>query len=330
MRGRPGSSPGPCHERPRPVSAIASDSESCGSCRGGAESSTGRIKTIMELKMRNAQGDTMPEAVRVELFIIGNEILIGDVQDTNTHWLCREINRLGGYVARATLVRDSIEVIAAELRAALERGADVIITSGGLGPTSDDLTLSAVARGAGLELRLHELALRMVRERYDELASEGILARGGLNQPREKMAWLPQGAVPLHNPTGTAPGVLLRHGRTDIICLPGVPSELKSIFETSLQPFLGTTFRSGLSLHRTLVVQCNDESLMEPVLSRVSGDHPAVYVKSLATAIDGNGEISISLTITGQEKNLISSLLQSALNDLQDGLTALGIGHRET
>lgn len=271
----------------------------------------------------------MPETVSVELFIIGNEILNGDIQDTNSHWLCMEISRLGGHVARTTVVRDSIAVIAAELQAAMVRGAGLIITSGGLGPTSDDVTLSAVARALGLELRLHELALQMVKERYDELASRGILAQGGLNLPREKMAWIPQGAVPLHNPSGTAPGVMIRRGQTCIISLPGVPSELKEIFSTSLQPLLGATFGSGLSVQRTIAVLCNDESLMEPVLSRVVSDHPAVYIKSLATTIGESREIDVTLTIAGHNKTKITTQLLAAKHDLLAGLTSLGIEHRK-
>src|SRR5690242_11245775 len=103
----------------------------------------------------------------VEIFIIGNEILIGEIQDTNTHWLCKEINNMGGVVSRATVLRDVHETVAAELAAALARGPKVIITSGGLGPTADDLTLAAVAAGANVPLELHQQALQMVKERYD-------------------------------------------------------------------------------------------------------------------------------------------------------------------
>lgn len=271
----------------------------------------------------------MSEPVRVEIFIIGNEILIGDIQDTNTNWLCREINLLGGYVARATVLRDIDSVIAAELQAALGRGADVIITSGGLGPTADDLTLAAVARGAGVELRLHDLALWMVRQRYDELAGQGILAQGGLNPAREKMAWFPAGADPLHNPVGTAPGVLFRTGRTAIISLPGVPSELKGIFTSSLQPFLQATFSGGISAMRTITVHCNDESLMEPVLSRVATDHPEIYIKSLATTLGEMQDLDIILTVVGRERESLDTLLEAAVTDLRDGLDHLDIDHRE-
>lgn len=271
----------------------------------------------------------MKEPVCAEICIIGNEILIGDIQDTNTHWLCAEINRLGGYVARATVLRDIDSVIAAELRAALGRGADVIITSGGLGPTADDLTLAAVARGAGVEWRLHEQALQMIRQRYDELAGQGVLVQGGLNPAREKMAWLPAGAVPLHNPVGTAPGVLLQSGKTAIISLPGVPSELKGIFNSSLQPFLRSTFSTGLSVMRTITVQCNDESLMEPVLSRVAADHPGIYIKSLATTLGEMRDLDIILTAVGSERPALDTLLEAATRDLAEGLAILGIGHRE-
>lgn len=271
----------------------------------------------------------MTAPVSVEIFIIGNEILIGDIQDTNTHWLCREVNDLGGRVTRATVLRDEAATVAAELRAALARGPGVIITSGGLGPTADDLTLDAVARGAGVELRLHDRALAMVRDRYDELTAAGVLTQGGLNPAREKMAWLPAGAEPLANPVGTAPGVLLWTGRTVIVSLPGVPSELKGIFASSLQPFLQATFRGGLSVAHTITVASNDESVMEPVLSRVVRDHPDIYIKSLARTLGETREIDITLTAVGSDRALLDRLLAAALHDLREGLTALGIGHRD-
>ncbi len=271
----------------------------------------------------------MSGPLNVEIFIIGNEILIGDIQDTNTHWLCREINGIGGRVARAIVLRDEERVIAAELHAALERGADVIITSGGLGPTADDLTLAAVARGAGVPLLLHEEALRMISERYDELTALGVLTQGGLNPAREKMAWLPEGAVPVHNPVGTAPGVLLCAGQTHIISLPGVPSELKGIFSSSLQPFLLKMFRGGGSLHRTITVASNDESIFEPVLSRIAKNHPGIYIKSLARTLGEAREIDIILTCLGDDPPALDSLLMAALVELQHGLDDLAVGHRE-
>lgn len=271
----------------------------------------------------------MTTPVTVELFVIGNELLIGEIQDTNTHWLCHELHQLGGQVVRVTLLRDEAATIAAELQAALLRGARVIITSGGLGPTADDLTLTAVAEGTGCQLQLDETALDMIRQRYDELTASGVLTEGGLNPARTKMAWLPAGAMPLHNPVGTAPGVLLAAGRTVIISLPGVPSELKGIFAGSLQPFLQETFHRGSAVLCTISVLCNDESIMEPVLSRVAREHPHIYLKSLATTLGENREIDITLTAVGSSDADLAERVAAALHDLQAGLTALGIGYRE-
>ena len=267
----------------------------------------------------------MSKPVTVEIVAIGSEILIGDVQDINTHWLCKEITDLGGHVRRGSLLRDEPEAIAAEVRAALDRGSDVVFTTGGLGPTADDLTLAAVARGAGVAVRLHEKARQMVSDRYDELAAQGILAEGGLNPAREKMAYLPEGATPLHNPVGTAPGVLLKAGQTTIVCLPGVPAELKGIFATSLQPFLRETFGAGVFVERVVATECNDESLLAPVVNRVAAGHPDVYVKSWARPFGETVWLKITLSASGSDRAAVDALLDAALTSLQAGLAAAGI-----
>jgi molybdenum cofactor synthesis domain-containing protein len=267
----------------------------------------------------------MSQPVTVEILVVGNEILIGDIQDTNTNWICKLINSRGGYVSRATMLRDLPGEISTAVRAAIDRGVDVLFTSGGLGPTADDLTVAAVSEGAGLELRLHEKARQMVKERYDEFFEKGIMAQGGLNPAREKMAWLPVGAEPLHNPVGTAPGVLFRVGKTSIICLPGVPSELKGIITDSLESFLQDTLGDGGSLSRAITVRCNDESVMEPVLSRVTPNHPRVYIKSLARTLGETPELDITLTVTGGDAADRSQLVEAAYLELREGLTSIGI-----
>jgi len=267
----------------------------------------------------------MSKPVTVEILVVGNEILIGDIQDTNTNWICKLINSRGGYVARAIMLRDIPEEISSAVRGVIERGVDVLFTSGGLGPTADDLTVAAVTEGAGLELRLDERARQMVKDSYDEFFEKGILTQGGLNPAREKMAWLPVGSEPLHNPVGTAPGVLFRVGKTSIICLPGVPSELKGIITTSLEPFLQETLGDGGSLMRAITVRCNDESILEPVLSRVVPSHPRVYIKSLARTLGETPELDITLTITGGAAEDRALLVDAAYRQLRDGLTGIGI-----
>jgi len=271
----------------------------------------------------------MKEPVTVEIFIIGNEILNGEIQDTNTHWLCKEITGLGGHVVRGTVLRDDLDVVATELRAALDRGTKVVFTSGGLGPTADDLTLAAVAKCVGKELQLNEKAQRMIKDSYDALLDKGILAQGGLTPAREKMAWLPQGTIPLYNTVGTAPCSLLHAEQAVIISLPGIPKELKGIFNSSLQPFLQETFRGGISVMHTITVCCNDESVLEPVLSRVVPAHPGVYIKSLATMPGETPELDITLTAVGSDQASLESLIGSALQELKDGFHSLGFVCRD-
>lgn len=271
----------------------------------------------------------MERNVTAEIFIIGNEILNGEIQDTNTHWLCREITALGGVVVKASALRDDLEVVAGEVKAALSRGTRVIFTSGGLGPTADDLTLEAVAKAVGVELLLHEKAREMIRASYDDLLARGVLSQGGLTPAREKMAWLPKGAVPLYNPVGTAPCSLIRSGESHIITLPGVPKELKGIFNSSLQPFLHETFSGGISAMQTITVCCNDESILEPVLTRVVPAHPNVYIKCLATMPGETPELDITLTAVGSDIKSLETLIESALGDLKAGFASIGFACRE-
>ncbi len=271
----------------------------------------------------------MTEPVTVEILAIGNELLRGEILDTNTHWLCRLVNSRGGRVVRVTMLPDIKEEIAAAVQAAIKRGVRLVFTSGGLGPTDDDLTLAAVAMGAGVELTLNAQAREMVRRRYDEFQNQGVIAEGGLNPFREKMAWLPVGAEPLHNPVGTAPGVVLRVGRTAILSLPGVPQELKGILHQTLAEMLDQCFGTGASFARMLRVCCNDESIMAPALSRVVERHPQVYIKSLARALGKEPELDIFLTATGGATAFIEQWVNDAMTELEHELTALGIVHRQ-
>ncbi len=178
----------------------------------------------------------------VEVLSAGNEVLIGDVLDTNTNWLCTRVTSLGGLVRRTVMLRDDVEAIGAELRGCLARRPALLFTVGGLGPTSDDRTLEGVALGLGVPLELHAAAERMVAARYEEFFAAGYVPFPELNENRRKMARLPAGAEPLVNPIGGAPGVLCRSGETRIVSLPGVPGELVAIVDESL----GHAGRRGL------------------------------------------------------------------------------------
>ena len=264
----------------------------------------------------------MRKAAEVEIIIVGNEILTGDILDTNTNWLCQLVHSRGGIVTRVTVIPDILNVVATAVREAVSRKSDIVFTSGGLGPTSDDLTLEAVALGTDRKVAIHEQALEQVRQQYDRFFEQGIMSQGGLNPGRRKMACLPQGGEPLFNPVGTAPGVILQLEQTTIISVPGVPSELKGIVEQSLHRFIDRIFGEGEAISRCVTVSCNDESLLEPVLIDIVQRYPDIYTKSLATTIGESPEMDIIMTISGLgEKH---DLIEKAFQQLCDGIVGLG------
>ena len=265
---------------------------------------------------------SMKKTATVEILTVGNEILTGDILDTNTNWLCKLVHGRGGAVVRVTVLPDILDVIAEAVRPAVKRNVDLIFTSGGLGPTSDDLTLQAVAAGTDRDVTLHPKALEMLKKQYDFFVSKGILTQGGLTPARQKMAYLPRGAEPLLNKLGTAPGSLLQVGKTSIISVPGVPSEQKQIINETLKDFLNQVFGEGDALTRRVTVKSGCESLLEPVLNSIVTQYPDIYTKSLASALNENTELRILMTITGIGEK--EALLNKAFQELCSDITELG------
>ncbi|MDI9620029.1 MAG: molybdopterin-binding protein [Candidatus Nezhaarchaeota archaeon] len=216
----------------------------------------------------SARGDIMEEFT-VEVVSVGNELLTGRVVNTNASWLADRITRLGGLVKRVTAVGDDVEECSAALKEALSRKPKLLILTGGLGPTFDDRTLESLSKAVGLELEVNHEALRMVEEKYS----------GDLTPPRFKMARLPRGGKPLHNPVGTAPGCAVEADATTVIALPGVPSEMKAMFDLHVEPLIAGRAR-GAYTYRIIKVTGIEESSIAPIVDEVMKMGRGVYVKS--------------------------------------------------
>ncbi|GIW02390.1 molybdopterin-binding protein [Roseiflexus sp.] len=262
--------------------------------------------------------------IPVEIVVTGNELLQGDVLDTNTNWICRRITALGGRVERAVIVRDDMDAIVREIRSCLERSARLVITIGGMGPTQDDITVAAVATATRRPLTLHFDALAMVRRQYERFAREGAVDDPTITPAREKMAHVPAGAAPLENPVGAAPGVLLETDTSTVVCLPGVPAELKGIFEGALQPVLQQLFGESAFLEKLAIVNCKDESVLAPVLQAISEKHPDVYLKSRAQRFGSDVKFRVTLSTTGSSREVAEQRIVAAEEDFQRALSAIG------
>lgn len=277
------------------------------------------------MKAAQAHGD---DAVSAEVIAIGNELLLGIVQDTNTHWLCTEITRLGGAVRRATLVPDDFAAIEASLTQALAAQRDVVVLTGGLGPTEDDMTMRALGAALDLDVGERPKAIEMIQRRYRELAESQRVERKDLTESRRKMAELPEGATPLYNPVGTAPGALLERGRSTIVALPGVPAELKGIWTDSLTPHLDDIFAGSFYAERHLIVDVNDESGLAPLLKDVQAAWPQVYVKSRPRSFADGQIIWVTLAMGGEQAAVERTLADLAA-ELHDKLRTAGYPVRE-
>lgn len=233
----------------------------------------------------------MPEC---GLLAVGNELLSGEIRDLNLYTLSRHLTHMGFTVARAAIVRDAPESIADGMRFVLQHDPDVVICSGGLGPTEDDLTLRALAEVLGRELRHDPDARRMVETQYSRLLAQGYLNHRGPETARTKMAQLPDGATPLPNPVGTAPGVRLETNTAVVYVLPGVPAELEAIFTETVVPELHARFELGAWAESALRVRVEDEAEVAGALREVQQRHPDVYLKSLAQPFPGIREYHVS------------------------------------
>ena len=268
--------------------------------------------------------DERTGAPLVEIVSTGNEVLIGDVLDTNSNWLCLKVTERGGLVRRTVMLRDDVAAIAAEIRGALARRPAILFTVGGLGPTSDDRTLEGVALGLGVPLELHPEAERLVAARYAEFHALGHVPFPEMNASRRKMACLPAGAAPIANPVGGAPGVLRPCGDTTIVSLPGVPGELRAIFEDSFEGLFGDLFGAAHYEERSLVVATQDESAIADQLARAEAGFPDVYVKSRARQVGSARVIRITLSARGRDAAAVATVLEPAAQQLLEQIAAAG------
>jgi len=216
------------------------------------------------------------------LLTVGNEIVSGDVENTNASWLARRLAALGVSVQLTAAVRDEIEVIAAFLRAESPR-ADVVIVTGGLGGTPDDLTREAVAAAFDLPTEEQEPLASELRARF---------AARGLAEYAARWARLPRGAEPLGNPLGGAPGFVVGN----VYVLPGLPSEMEAMFDAIADRFAGgAPIASWRGRYRTT------EGQIVAVLEEATGRFAAVSVGSYPRFTVDGPEVDVVLKSTDQD-----------------------------
>jgi len=185
--------------------------------------------------------------LKAEIISVGTELLLGQITDTNATYICRRLASIGIDVHFRSTVGDNWDRMTSVLRGALER-ADVVITTGGLGPTSDDITREVIAQLTGRPLELDSSAERHLREIFTIYHPEMPLSN-------LKQAMVPRGARLLPNDRGTAPGLLIEHDGQVIIALPGPPHEMQAMLDGSVLPYLQKRSGKGSLITKSRVLR---------------------------------------------------------------------------
>ena len=169
-----------------------------------------------------------------EVITIGTELLLGVIQDTNTSFIAKTLNSAGIDIFHASMIGDNEERIALEIRAALKR-ADIIITTGGLGPTIDDPTRDAVALAFNRKTEFKP-------ELWDQILTRFKAYGRTPTENNKRQAFIPEGAVAIPNPVGTAPAFYIEENHKILFSLPGVPSEMKTLLNSDVLPIIKSKF----------------------------------------------------------------------------------------
>ena len=243
--------------------------------------------------------------MRVELVSVGTELLLGDIVNTNTAYLSKELAALGFGVFRQTTVGDNRERLLKTLESAFLENDTVIIT-GGLGPTDDDITKECAAEYFGREFYFHEYSWVKILER---------LTRSGRNiitENNKKQAMIPEGAIVLENYCGTAPGIIIEENNKRIILLPGPPREMRDMFEKSVKPYL-EKFSSKQFISKYVRFYGIGESLLETKIKDIMDNQTnptlALYAKT--------GEVLLRITVSGNDRAECEDLIRKQLDEIE-------------
>jgi nicotinamide-nucleotide amidase len=242
--------------------------------------------------------------MNIEILAVGSELLSPFYLDTNSLYLTQRLNDLGFAVSRKTVVGDARDDIRSSIQSALDRAAYLFVT-GGLGPTSDDVTREGCAEALGRTIVFHHGVLDKIETRFKR--------RGRVMPPSNaKQAEILEGAEVLNNDNGTAPGQWIPAGRTTVVLLPGPPHELKPIFEDSVWPRLAA-HRAGYTARAILKTTGLNESEVETRIAALYPDRPDLRLTILASP----GQIELHITAFSSHEE---SGARAAAGSLSDAL----------
>lgn len=243
--------------------------------------------------------------MKAEIISVGTEILLGDIVNTNSQFLAKELAALGIEVYHQSTVGDNKQRLLECFDESLKR-SDLVITTGGLGPTGDDMTKETAAEYFGQELELHKPSLEVLESFFVKTGKK--MAKNNMKQ-----VYFPKDAIVLKNNNGTAPGAILKKDDKSIIVLPGPPREMKAMFNESVKPYL-QQFTKDMLVSKTLRLYGIGESNLEleilDIIDEQTNPTVALYAKEL--------EVTIRVTAKAENEELAFELIKPVEEKIKD------------
>lgn len=235
--------------------------------------------------------------MQAEIVTIGTELLLGEIVDTNSAWIAQRLTTIGLDLFYTTTVGDNLARITDVLKRALAR-CEVVITTGGLGPTLDDMTREGVAAATDRELYLDEELLEEIRAYFGR-------RRSHMPENNNRQALLPRGAEVIHNPVGTAPAFFVEHNGRLIISLPGVPHEMRYLMEHEVLPLLGQRYGLRAMIKSRVLRTCGigESAVGELIADLMELSNPTVGTRAHP------GQTDVCITAKGESEEEAQALI---------------------
>ncbi len=216
-------------------------------------------------------------SVKVEIIATGDELIFGRIIDTNSNWIAKRVAEMGARLRRVTMIGDEAELIDSALQDALKRDAHFIIFSGGLGPSADDITVDSIGASLGQGTVIDQEGAAKIEAVYRK---RGITDQGSIDRGR-RMARILEGSNAMQNPVGFAVGMEVEVGGKTICTLPGVPSELKGMFDAHVAPLIMNQTNT-VFMARTFNISMIWKDFF-PLYREMQIAYPEIYIKNAAT-----------------------------------------------
>ena len=243
--------------------------------------------------------------MQAEIITIGDEILIGQIVDTNSAWMAKELNAIGINVSKITSISDQKDDIVSSMQQAMDRVSLVLLT-GGLGPTNDDITKKTVSDFFGMRLVQDDLLYAKIKER---LEARGI----PMNRFNEEQALVPDQARIITNNYGTAPCMWFEKEGKLVISMPGVPFEMKGIMKDTLLEALTKHFSTPEILHKTIMVQGIGESVLAEMLEEWEANLPSCVKLAY---LPSPGVLRLRLSLRGEDRKELENIVEEQIASL--------------